>query len=69
VYAVDTILEALELFTGFPAGQRDENGDYPEDSVLGVAMQRADEYWLKAVGARLLMSSDEDEEEADEGNG
>jgi predicted ATP-dependent protease len=66
VYAVDTILEALELFTGIPAGQRDENGDYPEDSVLGVAMQRADEYWLKAVGARLLMSPDEDEEEEDE---
>ena len=33
VWAVDRIDQALELFTGRPAGERDESGQFPEGSV------------------------------------
>lgn len=49
VYAVETVYEALELFTGMPAGARDKSGQYPQKSVLGIAVRRAKDYWLKAI--------------------
>jgi lon-related putative ATP-dependent protease len=49
VYAVGTVHAALELLTAQPAGRRDAGGEYPGDSVLGVAMRRAHEYWKKAA--------------------
>jgi ATP-dependent Lon protease len=52
VYAVATVHEALELLTGMPPGARDERGDYPEGSVLALALARANEYWLKAAPPR-----------------
>jgi hypothetical protein len=45
VYAVDTIHEALELLTGCAAGERDDDGHYPPDSVLGKAEAKAGMYW------------------------
>jgi lon-related putative ATP-dependent protease len=33
VYAIDRIDQALELLTGLPAGERDENGEFPPGSV------------------------------------
>ncbi|MGE0748210.1 MAG: Lon protease family protein [Rhodospirillales bacterium] len=42
VYAVATVDEAIELFTGLPAGTPDANGDYPPDTIYGkVAAQLA----------------------------
>jgi lon-related putative ATP-dependent protease len=35
IYAVDSVDEAVELLTSIPAGKRDENGEYPEDSING----------------------------------
>ena len=49
VYAVDTIHEALEIFTGLPTGERNEDGDYPEGSLLHTAVERAFDYWSLAV--------------------
>ncbi|MBU0617362.1 MAG: AAA family ATPase, partial [Planctomycetes bacterium] len=49
VYAVETAQQALELFTSMPAGQRDDSAKYPDGTLLGLAVQRAHEYWLKAV--------------------
>jgi predicted ATP-dependent protease len=49
VYAVDTVHEALEVLTGVPAGQRDENGAYPEGSILAQAVDKAREYWVKSL--------------------
>ncbi|MBU1154859.1 MAG: AAA family ATPase [Proteobacteria bacterium] len=40
VYAVDTMDQALELFTGLPAGERGEDGAFPEDSVNYLAEQQ-----------------------------
>ncbi|HET9519817.1 MAG TPA: hypothetical protein VFO73_02090, partial [Candidatus Limnocylindrales bacterium] len=35
VYPVSTVDEALELFCGLPAGEPDESGAYPPDTVNG----------------------------------
>jgi len=40
VYGVRRIDQAVELFTGIPAGARDETGAYPADSVFGRVEDR-----------------------------
>ena len=35
VYPVTSVDEAIELLTGVPAGERDDDGNYPEESVNG----------------------------------
>lgn len=39
VYAVSTVDEAIELLTGLPMGEHDEEGNYPENTV-GAAVAR-----------------------------
>jgi predicted ATP-dependent protease len=48
VHAVQSVHEALECFTGVTAGRRDAEGMYPPETLLGLALDRAFEYWLKA---------------------
>lgn len=48
VYAVDHVRTALGLLTGIEAGEPDELGLYPDETLLGVAVGRAYEYWIKA---------------------
>ena len=48
VYAVDTVHEALECLTLTPAGERNAEGWYPQGTVLGSAVVRAWQYWVKA---------------------
>ncbi len=43
VYAVGTVEEAIELLTGFPAGERGLDGTYPPDSIYGRAAARLEE--------------------------
>lgn len=45
IYSVSSILEALELFMGMAAGSSGEPGEH---TVLGVAIKRAREYWIRA---------------------
>ena len=33
IYSIKTIDEGIEILTGVPAGKRDENGCYPENTV------------------------------------
>ena len=33
IYAVDTVDDGIELLTGLPAGERDEQGQFPKDSI------------------------------------
>lgn len=33
IYAIDTVDDGIELLTGVPAGQRDDQGLFPEDSI------------------------------------
>ncbi len=49
IYGAETIEEALAILTGRLSGERDEAGWYPEDSLLGIAEERAGQYWLLSV--------------------
>lgn len=49
VYTVDRIHDALEILTGTPTGELDEKGDYPADSLLAIARQRAKDFWKKTL--------------------
>jgi len=33
IYAVKTVSEAVEILTGYPLGERDEKGEYPENTL------------------------------------
>ena len=48
VYAVSKIHEALALLTGRPVGQRGADGQYPEQTLLRIAADRAHDYWERA---------------------
>ena len=48
VWAVETIEEGIELLTGVPAGEPDENGEYPEGTVFRRVRDR-----LKAFAEEL----------------
>lgn len=66
VFAVETVHEALELLTGTPAGQRDEEGMYPDDSLLGLAVARAFEFWVRASQTFDAYTMEEEGEEETE---
>jgi len=40
IYPVETIDQGIEILTGVPAGEADEEGNYPEDSVNGRVQKR-----------------------------
>ncbi|MFQ5767259.1 MAG: Lon-insertion domain-containing protein, partial [Acidobacteriota bacterium] len=48
VYAVDMVLQALELLTGKPTGVRREGQPYPPGTLLHLAVARAAEFWRKS---------------------
>jgi len=58
VTAVDSVDEAMELLTGIPAGERDEEGNYPADSINGRV-----EISLVAFAINLQGFNIEEEEE------
>ena len=55
VHAVETIQEALELFTGIPAGQS-SSGRYAVGTLLSIAVQRAHDFWQKTLAAPHTMT-------------
>jgi predicted ATP-dependent protease len=44
IHAVQTIDQGIEILTGLTAGEPDENGDYPENSINGKVHQRLKEF-------------------------
>jgi len=44
IHAVSTIEEGIELLTGVPAGEADENGDYPEGTIYHRVQRKLDAY-------------------------
>lgn len=60
VWSVETIQQALEVFTGEVAGEADEHGHYPEGTLLRRAEEAVADYWRMARGLPV-------DEEADEG--
>ncbi|MCL7453071.1 MAG: AAA family ATPase, partial [Anaerolineae bacterium] len=61
IYPVDTVDEGIEILTGWPAGEPDEEGLYPEDTVHGRVQERLEEI------AENLRESDEEEEDGGSG--
>jgi lon-related putative ATP-dependent protease len=49
IYPVHTIDEGIEILTGMEAGQTDENGNYPADSINGKVQQRLAELTEKRM--------------------
>ncbi len=49
VWPVETIEQALEIFTGLSAGKWEDG--YPEASVLGLAVARAHQFWRETSAA------------------
>jgi predicted ATP-dependent protease len=45
VYAVKHVEQAMELFSGLPAGVANKQGDYPDHTINGIVQQRLAE-WL-----------------------
>ena len=52
IYSIETIEDAVELFTGVPAGEPDADGNYPEDTVFGKVAAKLRRY------DRILMERD-----------
>jgi predicted ATP-dependent protease len=52
IHAVDSIQEAIETFTGRPAGVRGPDGCYPPGTLLALAVERAHAYWQMVRGSQ-----------------
>ena len=57
VYAVDTIDQGIEILTGVPAGERDEDGRYAEGSINRMVEDRLAEF---AEKRRAFSKQDDD---------
>ncbi len=51
VYAVSTVSQALEILSDMEVGRRDSQKLYPPDSLLGIAVARATDFWHEASSA------------------
>ena len=60
VWSVETIEQGIELLTGMPAGVRNEDGSYPENTVYGKVDARLKEL---AEGLREFGKKDEEKKE------
>jgi len=59
VYPIATIEEGIELLTGVSAGERDDEGNYPEDTVFGRVVSR-----LEQIHETMKASAKNDDEDA-----
>lgn len=62
IYAIEDLDQGLELLTGKPAGEADENGEYPESTVHG-AVQRRLTHFAEVLKKHLTPESAETEAE------
>jgi len=58
IYPVRMVDQGIEILTGVPAGEANQDGDYPEDSVHGRVVAR-----LEEIAENLKDKGDEDEQE------
>lgn len=40
IYPIEHIEEGMELLMGVPAGEKDENGSYPAESIHGIVKEK-----------------------------
>ncbi len=58
IWAIENVTEGLEILTGHCVGKRDEDGEYPPDSIHGIVQAKLD-----LLAKRHDDSDDEEEEE------
>ena len=64
IYPVQTIDDGLEVLTGEPAGERQEDGSYPAETIHGRVMGR-----LKRIAENLkAKDTDQDGNDKDDGD-
>ena len=66
IYAVSTIDEGIEVLTGVPAGQRQQDGGYPEGTVHNLVEERLKEMARRARQFTRSPDNDGRERENDE---
>ena len=59
VYAVDTIDRGIEILTGMPAGEKDEEGNYPRGTINYLVAKR-----LSQMAERSKRFGEAEKEEA-----
>jgi hypothetical protein len=63
IWAVDHVDQGIEILTGVPAGEPDENGDYPEGTINYLVDDRLEEL---ARGIKEFEGPSSEEEEQEE---
>ncbi|MBR9975591.1 MAG: AAA family ATPase [Bacteroidetes bacterium] len=48
IWAVETVMQGIELLTGVAAGERGKNGQYPADTVFGIVERRLERLYERA---------------------
>jgi hypothetical protein len=72
IYPINTVDEGVALLTGIPAGEPDEDGNYPPETINGRVMTRLTELALKRQKfgeASKSKDRENDESAAGEGGG
>jgi predicted ATP-dependent protease len=57
IYAIKDVEEGIEILTDMPAGRKDENGEYPADTIFYKVQKRLEKY------ARIMEETEIQEEE------
>lgn len=63
IWAVGHVDEGIEILTGMAAGERDENGEFPEETICYLANERLEEL---SRGIKEFMESSADETSGEE---
>ena len=64
VWAVETVDDAIELLTGVQAGVADEQGEFPEESLNGKALQQLLSFAVIAEGFRKFVKVEGQDDQA-----
>jgi predicted ATP-dependent protease len=48
VYRISTVSEGIEVLTGIPAGQADDDGNFPPETVFGAVQQKLKSFFERA---------------------
>lgn len=66
IFAIATVDEGIELLTGLPAGQRQEDGAFPEDTIHGRVERRIKEFRRQLKSGEKSESNQQSDEDATE---
>ena len=65
-YAVDNIYDAIELMTGHEAGRPDDDGAYPEGTLLAKAHNEVEKFWRLTLASPLKVAQVEKAGQSDD---